>query len=123
MDNIQLTGIRAYGYTGALPEEQILGQWFDVTLILWLDLSKAGKSDRLADTCDYRDIIGATQQIIRTEKFALIEKLADAIAQAALQTDPRLSQIQVTLSKLAAPIPDFSGQISVEITRSQPPHQ
>ncbi|MDB9512135.1 dihydroneopterin aldolase, partial [Kamptonema animale CS-326] len=26
MDSIQLTGIRCYGYTGYLPEEQVLGQ-------------------------------------------------------------------------------------------------
>ncbi|MDJ0702585.1 MAG: dihydroneopterin aldolase [Leptolyngbyaceae cyanobacterium MO_188.B28] len=122
MDTIQLKGIRAYGYTGALPEEQVLGQWFEVDLILWLDLAKAGESDRLADTCDYRNIIRITQQIIKTEKFALIEKLASAIAQACLHTDPRLSQIQVTLSKLAAPIPDFGGEISVQITRSQLQH-
>lgn len=119
MDSIQITGIRAYGHTGLLPEEQILGQWFEVKLVLWLDLSPAGESDRLADTCDYRNIIHTTQQIIQTEKFALIEKLANAIAQATLQTDHRLSQIQVTLSKLAAPIPNFSGEISAEITRSR----
>ncbi|MCG8364591.1 MAG: dihydroneopterin aldolase [Pseudanabaenales cyanobacterium] len=122
MDSIQLTGIRAYGYTGVLPEEQVLGQWFEVNLILWLDLSQAGESDRLTDTYDYRGVINTTQQIIKTEKFALIEKLASAIAQAALQTDHRLSQVQVKLSKLAAPIPDFSGEISVEITRSQSAH-
>lgn len=118
MDSIQLTGIRAYGYTGLLSEEQVLGQWFEVNLILWLDLSQAGESDRIADTCDYRDIIHTTQQIIKIEKFALVEKLADAIAQAVLQSDHRLHQVRVKLSKLAAPIPDFSGEISVEITRS-----
>ena len=122
MDSILLTGIRAYGYTGALPEEQVLGQWFEVNLTLWLDLSRAGESDRLADTCDYRDIIRTTQQIIKTEKFALIEKMASVIAQATLQIDHRLSQVQVKLSKLAAPIPDFSGEISVEITRHQSNH-
>ena len=123
MDSIQLTGIRAYGYTGALPEERVLGQWFEANLILWLDLSQAGESDCLADTYDYRDIIQITQQIIQTEKFALIEKLASAIAAAALQRDHRLSQVQVKLSKLAAPIPNFSGGISVEITRIQSNHQ
>ncbi len=36
MDCIHVTGIRAYGYTGYLPEEQSLGQWFEVDLKLWL---------------------------------------------------------------------------------------
>ena len=39
MDCIYLTGIRAYGYTGYLKEEQVLGQWFEVDVKLWLDLS------------------------------------------------------------------------------------
>ncbi len=30
MDTIHVTGIRAYGYTGYLAEEQVLGQWFEV---------------------------------------------------------------------------------------------
>lgn len=30
MDSIHVTGIRCYGYTGLLPEEQVLGQWFEV---------------------------------------------------------------------------------------------
>ncbi|HEY9813013.1 MAG TPA: dihydroneopterin aldolase, partial [Candidatus Sericytochromatia bacterium] len=57
MDCIHLTKIRCYGYTGFLPEEQILGQWFEVDLSLWLDLSQAGKSDAIADTLDYRSVI------------------------------------------------------------------
>ncbi|MFE4106085.1 dihydroneopterin aldolase [Almyronema epifaneia] len=117
-DNIQISGIRAYGYTGALPEEQVLGQWFEVTLTLWLDLSVAGQSDRLSDTHDYVSIVQATQQIIQSQKYALLEKLAEAIAQAALANDQRLTQVQVRLTKLTPPIPNFSGHITIEILRS-----
>ena len=42
-DTIQVKNIRCYGYTGFLQEEQILGQWFDVTLTIWVDLLTAGK--------------------------------------------------------------------------------
>lgn len=45
-DCIHLQGIRAYGYTGVLPAEQTLGQWFEVNVSLWVDLALAGKSDR-----------------------------------------------------------------------------
>ena len=118
MDCIQLTGIRCYGYTGYLPEEQVLGQRFEVDLTLWLDLSLAGKSDVIEDTLDYRSIITSVQQLVTTSKFALIERLATAIAQLILQFD-KVTQVQVKLSKPAAPIPDFSGKITIEITRSK----
>lgn len=119
MDAIHLTGIKAYGYTGALPEENTLGQWFEAEVTLYLDLTQATQSDRLGDTHDYRTVINATQAIIREQKFVLIERLAGAIATAALDSDPRLQRVQVRVTKLTPPIPDFSGQVAVEISRDR----
>ncbi|WP_263970602.1 dihydroneopterin aldolase [Leptolyngbya sp. KIOST-1] len=119
MDAIHLTNIRAYGYTGALPEENVLGQWFQADIILYLDLTAATVSDRLADTHDYRTVIGGTQQIIREARFALIERLAGAIAAAALESDPRLLRVTVSVTKLTPPIPDYTGQVAVEISRDR----
>lgn len=119
MDSIQLTGLRAYGYTGVLPEEKSLGQWFEVDLTLWMDLSQAGQSDRLSDTHDYVAISQAIQTLVQTAKFDLIEKLASTIAQKALDQDLRLTQVRVRLIKLRPPIPNFGGQIAVEITRTR----
>jgi dihydroneopterin aldolase len=118
MDCIQLTGIRCYGYTGYLPEEQVLGQRFEVDLTLWLDLAVAGKSDVIEDTLDYRSVISTVQQLVKTSKFALVERLATAIAESILASDS-VEQVQVRLSKPAAPIPDFSGKVTIEITRSK----
>ena len=86
MDSIKVTGIRSYGYTGFLPEERTLGQWFEVDLTLWLDLSKSGKSDDLEDSIDYREAITITKHIIATAKFALVEKLAQVIAEGKIRT-------------------------------------
>lgn len=118
MDCIQLEGIRCYGYTGYLPEEQVLGQWFEVDVTLWLDLALAGKSDAIEDTVDYRNIINQVQHLVKTSKFALVERLAGAIAESILTNDG-IQQVKVRLSKLAAPIPDFGGKITIELIRSQ----
>ncbi len=119
MDAIHLTNIRAYGYTGALPEENVLGQWFQADVTLYLDLAEAAKSDRLADTHDYRTVIAGTQRIIREEKFALIERLAGAIATMALASDARLQRVTVKVTKPTPPIPDYTGQVAIEITRDR----
>ena len=118
MDCIQLEGIRCYGYTGYLPEEQVLGQWFEVDVTLWLDLALAGKSDAIEDTVDYRNIINRVQHLVKTSKFALVERLAGAIAESILTSDS-IQQVKVRLSKPAAPIPDFGGKITIELIRSQ----
>ncbi|MBX2864636.1 MAG: dihydroneopterin aldolase [Leptolyngbyaceae cyanobacterium MAG.088] len=118
-DCIKISGIRAYGYIGALPEENVLGQWFEVDLTLWMDLSVAGQSDNLDDTHNYADIIQQTQQIIQIEKFKLIERLGDAIASQALANDPRIEKVQVTVIKLTAPVPNFDGRVAITILRSR----
>jgi 7,8-dihydroneopterin aldolase/epimerase/oxygenase len=116
-DCLHLRGIRGYGYTGALPEEQILGQWFEVDLQIYLDLSVAGQSDVLADTLHYGPLIAQIQEMIGRSHYALVERLATVIAEAVL-ADPRVEQVKVCLIK-KPPIPDFSGQIQVEILRSK----
>jgi 7,8-dihydroneopterin aldolase/epimerase/oxygenase len=118
MDVIQLTGIRCYGYTGYLPEEQILGQWFEVDLRMSLDLTAAGRSDRIEDTLDYRSVILAVKDIIANSKFALIEKLADKIVTTILAFD-LVQQVELKLHKPGAPIPDFGGKITLELTRQK----
>lgn len=116
MDCIHLSGIRSYGYTGLLPEEKILGQWFEVDLALWMDLTEAGQSDLIEDTLDYRQVIGQVKQLIQTSKYDLIERLATAIAEQLLNYDV-LHKVGIKLTKVAPPIPDFSGQITIELTR------
>ncbi|GAA6623566.1 dihydroneopterin aldolase [Scytonema sp. NUACC26] len=119
MDCIHLTGIRSYGYTGYLPEEQILGQWFEVDVKLWLDLSSSGETDAIEDTVDYRSIISLVQDSVKTSKFALVERLTASIADSILALSDRVTQVQVILSKPAAPIPDFSGKISIDIIKKR----
>ena len=117
MGCIHLTGIRCYGYTGYLPEEQVLGQSFEVDVTLWLPLEAAGKSDAIEDTLDYRSVISTVQELVKNSKFALVERLATVIAESILEFD-EVAQVQVRLTKPAAPIPNFTGQITIELTRS-----
>ncbi len=119
MDCIYLTGIRAYGYTGYLKEEQVLGQWFEVDVKLWLDLSISAETDAIEDTIDYRSIISLVQDLVKTSKFALVERLAGSIADSILHSAATVKQVQVILSKPAAPIPDFGGKITIELIRSK----
>ena len=116
-DSIQVNGIRAYGYVGYLPEERVLGQWFEVDLTIWVDLDPAGKSDNIEDTVDYREAIALVKELIATAKFQLVEKLISAIADRVLSIE-KVTQVRVKLSKPAAPIPDFGGRITLDITRS-----
>jgi 7,8-dihydroneopterin aldolase/epimerase/oxygenase len=119
MDFIHVTGIRCYGYVGYLPEEKVLGQWFEVDLKLSVDLSRASQTDAIQDTLDYRQVIALVQNLVKTSNFDLLERLAGAIADAILQESAIVTQVQVILIKPAAPIPDFDGEIRIELTRTK----
>ena len=71
----------------------------------------------LQDTVDYREAISVVKELIVSAKFNLVEKLISAIADRLLSIE-KVSQVRVKLSKPAAPIPDFGGRITLDITRS-----
>jgi 7,8-dihydroneopterin aldolase/epimerase/oxygenase len=76
----------------------------------------AGLSDRIEDTLDYRSVIARVQTLVQTSRFALVERLAEAIAMSILE-ESQVQEVQVQLHKLHAPIPDFNGKITIDITR------
>ncbi|MFN4195075.1 MAG: dihydroneopterin aldolase [Thermosynechococcus sp.] len=117
LDCLHLSGIRYYGYTGALPEEQVLGQWFEIDIQLWFDMAQAAASDRLEDTLDYRPLLQAIEQLMQQQRFQLIETLAAEILKLCL-APPQVQRAAVRVTKLAPPVPNFTGQISVEMVRS-----
>jgi 7,8-dihydroneopterin aldolase/epimerase/oxygenase len=117
-DCLYLQGIRGYGYTGVFPEEKVLGQWFEADLQIHLDLRQSGQTDDLSDTLHYGEVVKQVQDILRRSRFDLIERLATVIAEAVL-TYPQVQQVKVCLTKLTPPIPDFSGQVKVELMRSK----
>lgn len=118
MDSITIKDIKAYGYVGFFEEEKTLGQWFNVDLQLSLDLQPAAQTDDLAMTVNYAQIVEETQMQITTSKAALIETLAASILEAVLRFDEILIA-DITLTKLAAPIPGFSGTVAVQMKRSK----
>jgi ribonuclease HI len=116
-NKIYLKGVRAYGYVGYLPEENVLGQWFEVDATLWVDFEKSTHNDEIEDTVNYISCIRKIETLIQTQKFKLIERLVGAIADSLLE-DPKIAQVEVKVIK-HPPIPNFQGSVAVEIVRSR----
>ena len=114
---IYLKGVKAYGYVGYLPEENVLGQWFEVDATLWVDFEKSTHSDDIEDTVNYCSCINKIETLIQTQKYKLIERLAGAIADRLLE-DTMIEQVEVRVIK-RPPIPNFQGSVAVEIMRSR----
>ena len=118
LDAIQISGIRCYGYTGYFPEEQVLGQWFELDLTIWMDLSVTGSDDQLENTLNYADVVDRVTNLLETSRFKTIEKLNAVIIEAVLAFDP-VQKVYSRLVKVSPPIPRFQGRIAIAMTRSR----
>ena len=79
-DLIRLCNMQFYGRHGVNPEEQVLGQRFEVDVDLRVDTRPAGLQDDLRLTINYAQVYKAVKQIVEEERFDLIETLAETIA-------------------------------------------
>lgn len=116
MDRIELRGLRLVGTHGVLSEEQSRAQPFEIDVDVFADLRAAGHSDELGDTIDYGALSEAVARIVTTEHHALLERVAERIAETAL-ADERVTSVTVTVRKLRPPIPLDIASTAVTVTR------
>lgn len=120
MDTIRIHDLRFFGRHGALPEENSLGQIYQVSLSFELDTRAAAATDDLSRTIDYRQAIDIVREIITGPPLKLIETLADRIADSLL-TECELAQaVTVQLTKPHPPVGIDLPGVTVEIRRERP---
>lgn len=103
---------------GALPEEQARPQPLLVDVDVEADLSRAGQSDELGDTVDYSALAAEVERVLTTERFSLLERLAQRLCDVLL-VDERVERVTVRVRKLRPPVPHALDTTGVRITRSR----
>ena len=116
MDCIRITGIRALGVHGVLPEEQTRPQPFEVDVELSVDLRTAGDSDALDDTVDYGAVCEAVGRVVSSERHQLLERLATRIAEVC-RGDSRVQRVVVEVRKLHPPVRSLVEYVAVRVER------
>jgi dihydroneopterin aldolase len=106
-----------YGRHGVNPEEQALGQRFEVDVTLQLDTRPAALADDLQRTINYAQVYKVVKRIVEDECFNLIETIAETIAtHIGRQFTPQ--RVQVCVRKPHAPIKGVLDYVAVEIERT-----
>lgn len=116
MDEITLTGVRAFGRHGVYEAERRDGQEFVVDATLHGVWSRAASTDDVADTVHYGEVAERIVELIGGEPVNLIETLAVQIADDLLLRDG-VDAVSVTVHKPAAPIPVPFADVAVTIRR------
>ncbi|MTV48511.1 2-amino-4-hydroxy-6-hydroxymethyldihydropteridine diphosphokinase [Heliobacillus mobilis] len=119
-DRILLEGMTFYGYHGALPEETVLGQPFQVDLELHVDLTRAGKWDKVEESVHYGEVYEEVKRILEGPPKASIEAVANSIIEAVYGRFSKVQGIRVRVQKPKAPVPGIFRSMTVEMFRPAP---
>jgi len=118
-DSIFISGLALHSYHGVMPHEAKVGQTFKLDILLDIDLSTAARSDRLAHTVSYAQVVRVATEAFCAERYRLIEAAAGAVIDALLDQFPTITRVRITVHKPHAPIAATFDDVGVIITRSR----
>jgi dihydroneopterin aldolase len=118
-DRIELRGLRVAARVGVLPIEREQDQPLEIDLDAVVDLAPAGASDDLADTVHYGAVCDAVVETVGAGHVALLERLAELVAQAVLGVDPRIVAVDLAVRKLRPPVPHDLATSGVHVVRTR----
>ena len=107
MGTILLENMKFHAFHGVLPEEQIVGNTYSVTVKFSFDFSKAAKEDDLNETINYAEVY----ELVKNEMCQvskLIEHVAQRILDRIIVQFPQIKSLEVRLSKHNPPV---SGEV------------
>jgi dihydroneopterin aldolase len=118
-DQVFVTGLALHAYHGVMQHEAKVGQTFTLDLSLDLDLSEASRSDKLAHTVGYDQVVAVASQAFCAKRYRLVEAAAGAVADAVLARFPQVQSVRITIHKPHAPIAATFDDVGVSIVRDR----
>jgi dihydroneopterin aldolase len=118
-DHVFVQGLSLHAYHGVMQHEARVGQTFKLDLELEMDLAQAARSDKLADTVGYDEVVEVASKSFCARRYRLVEAAAGAVADAVLDRFPHVASVRVTVHKPHAPIAATFDDVGVSIQRSR----
>ena len=116
-DTIFITGVVIHARHGVMEHETEVGQRFVIDLELSADLSDSSRTDRLAHTVSYSNVVATATAAFKNTNYKLLERAAGAVAEAVLaaQNGARIIRAHdvaetVQALRVAAAIREFGKQ-------------
>ena len=122
LDQVYITDLLLRTVIGINAEERRERQDVLINIVLYTDTRKAGETDDINDTVNYRTLAKQVIHLVESSQFYLIEKLAAEIARLCLE-DPRVERTRVTVEKPGALRFARSVGVSIERDRHQMIHK
>lgn len=116
MDTIYIRNLALEALIGTMKHERNQKQPLLLNISFSGDFSKAGKSDDLYDSVNYREVEEKVIALVENSSFFLLEALAENIAGELLHFD-KIKEVTVTIDKKGAALKAES--IALSITRKK----
>ena len=113
---IDLVGLKAYGFHGVAEFEKQYGQEFVVDVGLFVDASEAAADDDINKTVHYGLLADAVVADVKSNPVNLLETLALRLANLVLAFDQRVQIVNVKVHKPNAPIDHPFTDVTVALT-------
>ena len=107
-----------HAFHGVLPQERLVGNDYEVTVVMDCDITAAALSDDVADTINYAEAYEVVRQVMM-EPCHLLERVAWNIGAALLTRFDRLASVEVCVVKRNPPMgADCDGaEVRIKVTR------
>lgn len=117
-DHVFVEGIKFHGFHGLTRLERQVGVRLSVDVRLETDLEKSSRSDRIADTIDYRIVHERVLEIGRGRSHKLLESFARALLDV-LVAEFAAARVTVRVRKETPVLDGIVEAVGVEMTRER----
>jgi dihydroneopterin aldolase len=117
-DRIFIEGIKFHGFHGLTRLERQVGIRLDVDVTLEADLERAGRTDRVAETLDYRKIHERVLELGRGRSHRLLESFARTLIDVLLDEFPA-DRVTVRVRKETPVLNGIVEAVGVEMSRTR----
>ncbi len=121
-DAVFVNGLALHAYHGVMQHEAKVGQTFMLDLVLDIDLAEAWRSDKLAHTVGYDQVVEVASKAFCARRYRLVEAAAGAVAEAVLDRFRQVKSVRVTVHKPHAPIAATFADVGVTLVRARREH-
>jgi dihydroneopterin aldolase len=113
---IQLSGMEFYAHHGCFEEEQQVGTYFKVDVVLEYDATQAAQTDDIVHAVNYQSVYTEVKKIMQ-HPVNLLETLSNNILLMLEDKFPQVIHAEVTVSKIN---PALGGKVGfVSVTTAQ----
>ena len=117
MDKITIRNLEIFANHGVYPEENVLGQKFVITAVLYTSIRKAGTTDELEHSVNYGEVSHFIKRFVEGHTWKLLESVAEHLAEALLVSFPLVHRVDLEIQKPWAPVGLPLETVSVAISR------